>query len=523
MAAQLRSSAVVASAASVTPVRCGELHCQTDSYARTLNTVVVSCEPKEAVAPAPAAGKGKKKGNAAPPPVAEQLWDVVLGDSVIFPEGGGQPSDSGTVGGISCLRVDNVDGLATHVLTAPLEPGTPVVVNVDWHRREDHMAQHSTQHLVTAIALQKWGVETTSWGLGEQTSFLELGTPEVTPAMLSELEDLANEAVKAATPVTPSWHSVADVNEGAVPGLRKSSKPLPPSVTGPVRVISYEGIDTNTCCGTHVKDTAHLQAIKLLRVEKAKGVRLFAPRRAPHLPLLTAREATCHALLTTPTFPWCQACRVHYVAGGRVIRYLGGAYERASALASRMNVPQEDLLERYEEASSLPLATWHAQEGRLPWTCGAPSSPSRHWRHVARGRYEENAKKGQEHEKAAKALALEVVALLGEALKARVAAGEKVVHVHRAAADADFVKALATTLDEALGAHGALLLVTVGEGAGEGTFTLAGPPALVDTASAGVAKALEGRGGGKSGRFQGKCQKLGAAGDALAAATSALA
>lgn len=96
------------------------------------------------------------------------------------------------------------------------------------------------------------------------------------------------------------------------------------------------------------------------------------------------------------------------------------------------------------------------------------------------------------------------------------------MHVHRAAADADFVKALATALDGTLAAHAALLLVTVGEGAGEGTFTLAGPPELVDAASAGVANALDGRGGGKGGRFQGKCQKLGLVSDALAAATAAL-
>ena len=70
-----------------------------------------------------------------------------------------------------------------------------------------------------------------------------------------------------------------------MPGLRKSSKPLPPSVTGParviaydgleitrdyprcpeirpVRVITYDGLDTNTCCGTHVHSTAHLQACR---------------------------------------------------------------------------------------------------------------------------------------------------------------------------------------------------------------------------------------------------------------------
>ena len=95
--------------------------------------------------------------------------------------------------------------------------------------------------------------------------------------------------------------------------------------------------------------------------------------------------------------------------------------------------------------------------------------------------------------------------------------------MHRTAADADFVKALATALDDTLTAQQALLLVTVGEGVGEGTFTLAGPPALVDSASASVARALDGRGGGKGGRFQGKCQRLGEASNAVAAAAAALA
>jgi len=231
-----------------------------------------------------------------------------------------------------------------------------------------------------------------------------------------------------------------------VPGLRKSSKPLPPSVTGPVRVITYDGLDTNTCCGTHVHSTARLQAVKLLRVERAKG-----------------------------------ACRVHYVAGGRVVALLGSTFERSALLASKMSVPQEQLVERYDE----------------------------------------NARKAVEHERAAKSLAAEVVTLLGQALRCRLDNGERALHVHRPAADADFVKALAASLDEALTEAQGLLLVTAGEG--EGTFTLAGPPDLVDAASGGVAAALEGRGGGRGGRFQGKCQKVGAAEAAMAAAEAALA
>ena len=430
-------------ASAVIPVRCGELSCQKDSYTRSIRSVVVSCEPKQAAAPEK--GKPKKKGSAPPP--QEDLWDVVLSDTVIFPEGGGQPADSGSVGGVVCVRADNVNGICVHTLKAPLSPGDEVDVEVDWARREDNMAQHSTQHLVTAIALRKWGFETISWSLGESTAFLELGTADFTEEQRAELEVAANEAVRAGVPVTPSWHSVADVNDGNVPGLRKSSKPLPPSVTGPVRVVSYQGIDTNTCCGTHVGDTAKLQAIKLLRLERSKA-----------------------------------ATKVHFVAGGRVLSHLGALFERSTALAARLAVTPEMALERFDETM----------------------------------------RKAAETEEARKALAAEVVALTAAAMRARLAGGERVLHARRASADAEFLRALASSLDAPLAEAGALLLVTIGEGDADGSFFLAGPPPVVEAASAAVATMLEGRGGGKNGRYQGKCSNLGAAEAAAVAAAAVL-
>jgi Ser-tRNA(Ala) deacylase AlaX len=79
----------------------------------------------------------------------QALFDVVLEDTVLFPEGGGQPSDRGTVGGVECVAVENVDGIAVHVVTAPLEEGSQVDVQVDWNRRWDHCTQHSMQATIS--------------------------------------------------------------------------------------------------------------------------------------------------------------------------------------------------------------------------------------------------------------------------------------------------------------------------------------------------------------------------------------
>ena len=76
---------------------------------------------------------------------------VVLDRTAFYPTSGGQPFDTGTLGGV---RVDDVvdleDGRIAHVVAAPLAPGAEVHGEVDWPRRFDHMQQHTGQHVLSA-------------------------------------------------------------------------------------------------------------------------------------------------------------------------------------------------------------------------------------------------------------------------------------------------------------------------------------------------------------------------------------
>src|SRR5918912_1766736 len=71
---------------------------------------------------------------------------VALDRSAFYPEGGGQPSDTGTLDGIAVLDVQAEDGLVWHVLERAPE-GDAVRGAIDWARRFDHMQQHHGQHL----------------------------------------------------------------------------------------------------------------------------------------------------------------------------------------------------------------------------------------------------------------------------------------------------------------------------------------------------------------------------------------
>ncbi|EMP40529.1 Alanyl-tRNA editing protein Aarsd1 [Chelonia mydas] len=121
------------------------------------------------------------------------------------------------------------------------------------------------QHLITALADQMFGFKTTSWELGHQRTVIELDTPSVTAEQVEALEKNVNEKIRARIPVVVREHSEDDPEIEMV-----RSRGLPDDHTGPVRIVSIEGIDDNMCCGTHVSNLSDLQVIKLLGTEKGK-------------------------------------------------------------------------------------------------------------------------------------------------------------------------------------------------------------------------------------------------------------
>uniref|UniRef100_A0A8C8DYA2 Alanyl-tRNA synthetase domain containing 1 n=1 Tax=Oryzias sinensis TaxID=183150 RepID=A0A8C8DYA2_9TELE len=227
--------------------------CQRDCYMTEFVTSVVSCCPAELKQEV----NGKKE--------TLRGFNIKLQDTILFPEGGGQPDDRGLIGEVPVLRVKRQGPDALHFVASALEEGQEVRLKVDWDRRFDHMQQHSGQHLITALADKMFGYKTTSWELGHQRSTIELDTPSVTPAQLQELEEAVNEKIRAHLPVSVQLLSVDD------PALEKvRSRGLPEDHAGPVRIVSIVGIDDNMCCGTHVSNLSHLQVIKLLGTEKGK-------------------------------------------------------------------------------------------------------------------------------------------------------------------------------------------------------------------------------------------------------------
>lgn len=229
---------------------------------------------------------------------------VILSDTVCFPEGGGQPADRGWLDGHPVVDVQRVGDEIRHYLEKPLEIG-PARLELDWDRRFDLMQQHTAQHLLTAIALGRFGWPTTSFHLYEQVSDVELEVPRLTASDLEALEGEVAAEIRAARPIATGWVSPQTYGQ-----MKVRSRRLPAGHTGDIRLVEIAGIDLNTCGGTHLRSTSELECLKLLATDSCRGGK---------------------------------GTRLHWVAGGRARRRLGEHELRATALRQLLGTRDDDL------------------------------------------------------------------------------------------------------------------------------------------------------------------------------------
>lgn len=251
------------------------LACQHDPRLRSLQTRVLSCDAR-----------------------GDDRFSVRLEDTVLYPEGGGQPADHGDLDGVPVLDVQREAGGVVHVTRGPVPRG-PVTATVDWARRFDHMQQHSAQHLLTAVAHDRFGRPTVGFHLGEALCTIDLEGKRLGDRDLQQLQDDVNEVILEARPLR---HRAVD--RETYDALTVRSRGLPAGHTGAVRLVEIEGIDCNTCGGTHVQHTGELQALVLVRSENLKGgqrLHWLAGKRAVRaLTQAIGREAALSSLLTAP-------------------------------------------------------------------------------------------------------------------------------------------------------------------------------------------------------------------------------
>lgn len=194
--------------------------------------------------------------------VAIDGMKVYLDRTAFYPTSGGQPFDTGELGGERVLDVIDEDDRIAHLLDAApvFAVGDEVWGRVDAHRRLDHMQQHTGQHLLSAVFADLFGHATESVHFGDAYSTLDLGTDMLGAASVERAERRANEIVLENRAVTVTFEDARTAQ-----GLRK-----PSDRDGELRIVGIEGVDRSACGGTHVRGTGEIGLVTIRKVEKYK-------------------------------------------------------------------------------------------------------------------------------------------------------------------------------------------------------------------------------------------------------------
>ena len=195
---------------------------------------------------------------------------VALDRTVFYPQGGGQPGDTGllrladgaTVPVLGTCKGEE-PGTVLHLVAeaGALRPGAEVTAEIDWARRHRLMRTHSLLHLLCRAV----DAPVTGGQVEEGRGRLDFDLPEAgldRDALTARLAGW----IADARPIRAFWVEEAELD--ARPELVRTMAVRPPRGQARVRLVEIEGVDLQACGGTHVRATGEIGRVAVTRVEK---------------------------------------------------------------------------------------------------------------------------------------------------------------------------------------------------------------------------------------------------------------
>ena len=194
---------------------------------------------------------------------------ILFNQTVFYPQGGGQPGDTGKfmrADGSSVVITDTIkttDGIL-HIVDLQdntVSQGDEVVLEVDWERRYQHMRMHTALHALCSLVEGA----VTGGSIGNMKSRLDFDIPGDRPDKEVLTQQLM-EIVRADHKVACSWISDEELEEN--PSLVRTMSVKPPTGVGRVRMIRIgDDVDFQPCGGTHIRSTSEIGKIKVSKIE----------------------------------------------------------------------------------------------------------------------------------------------------------------------------------------------------------------------------------------------------------------
>ena len=224
-----------------------------DAYATEFDAVVVSCEEKVIE---------NKIVNEQTEGLETVVYQIVLDQTMFFPEEGGQSPDKGVLGGANVLDVQIKKDMITHTVDKPLEVGATVHGVLDWNHRFSNMQQHSGEHIFSGTVNRLYGYNNVGFHLSDNIVTMDFNGV-LTEEDVAKVEYLVNETIVKNLPIMISYPSKEEL---AVMEYRSKIE-----IEGQVRIVTVEGVDVCACCAPHVRRTGEIGMFKVMSVQNHRG------------------------------------------------------------------------------------------------------------------------------------------------------------------------------------------------------------------------------------------------------------
>jgi misacylated tRNA(Ala) deacylase len=226
-----------------------------DAYARTFDTVVSDVD------------------------AGDDHLRVALKTTLFYPTGGGQPHDLGVLrwdgGSARVSDVRKQGDEVWHTLEggnagAPPAAGTPVHGEIDWERRYELMRTHTALHVLCGVIWNEWGVPVTGGNMEPLAARMDFELDPTPQGFGARAEALMAAEIAADRPIEVSFipRAEAVLDEALI----RTKVSLVPESVAEIRVVDIVGLDKQADGGTHVRSTAEVGRVRVVKTEsKGKG------------------------------------------------------------------------------------------------------------------------------------------------------------------------------------------------------------------------------------------------------------
>ena len=170
----------------------------------------------------------------------ENDYDIVLDQTLFFPEEGGQTCDHGTLNDVEVIDIQIINQEIHHYTNAPLSGS--VKGKIDFNYRYNNMQNHSGEHVLSGLVKSMFGFDNSGFHLSDH----EITTDYngfLNGQQLQILEAKANEVILNNKVIHCFYPEDADLYD------YRSKK----EINEAIRLVEIEGVDCCACCAPQVK------------------------------------------------------------------------------------------------------------------------------------------------------------------------------------------------------------------------------------------------------------------------------